>query len=232
MVVAARHNTGKTPLQTQQAICMAAGIPFLGLPTTRCHVCIIDLESQPQDIHELIDRQCTALGVSLEEISPQLDLFVRGNPNDANSRELERVCSRLKPNDRAEWLQDLVEKGEYGALLIDPILDLFPYSSTDEEKIRRMLGDLSEIRYRRPYPLIQLTVHLRKGDRKYKPPSLITDPHGWLEEILGTVVWATNSDVRLGLESRTDGTQVVLCGYRRGVSCVDSMLDSNLWNRY
>ena len=72
--------------------------------------------------------------------------------------------------------------------------------------------------------MIILTVHLRKPDRKNKPPTLITDPHAWWDEVLGSVVWATASDVRLGLERWNDGTQVVFSGYRRGYDALAPMI--------
>ena len=224
VILAARPNTGKTPLIMQLGISLAAGRRVLGLATNRCHVGIIDLETPWDKSQEILKRQSSALQISLDEIGSSLDLLVRGNPDDRNSRILEYVCSKMNAVECMEWLQDLVSARQYGALIIDPILDLFQYASKDEEKIRRLLGDLSQIRYRPPYPLIGLTVHLRKPDRRNQPSPLATDPHGWWDEVLGTVVWATGSDVRLGLERMKDGTQVVFSGYRRGYDALRPMI--------
>ena len=243
VTLAARQNTGKTPLITQLGLGLAAGKPFLGLSTTRCRVCMIDLESPWDKAHDMVERQREAMGISQDEISSSFVHLVRGNPEDPNSRILEHVCDKFSLPDRVQWLGHLVVKNDLGALIIDPILDLFPHSSKDEEKIRGLLGELSQIRYRPPYPLLVQTVHLRKPFPKSNPPSLTVDPHAWWDEVLGSVVWATASDVRLGLDRLKEGNLRVFAGYRRGedplapmiiapaVTEVDGRIRPTMWAR-
>jgi hypothetical protein len=176
-------------------------------------VALIDMESNPGRLRTLITDQAQALGVSLNQVD--LDVFVLGNPREPNSRELERVLSKVViPPKRFAWFEGLIEERQYGFVVVDTFLNLFPMKPGDELAVRGLTSGLRRLCRAPPYPMIAGTLHLRKQDRKATTPiTLLEDPHGWIEEVLGTVAWSANSDVRLGLERQDE--QIVFGGYRR-----------------
>ena len=219
--LSARPGTGKTPLLTQVALCCAGEMPFLGLPTRKCRVGIFDLETSPDKHRRLLRTQCDALGLELTKAQANIDVFVRGNPNDANSCELARVM-RLKALQRWNWLTNVVEQRRYDLIIIDTLLSFLPFKSTDEGAVRTVYDEMDALQACAPFPAIWFSLHLRKPDRRAPGPPLYSDPHGWLQDTLGSVVWATDADVRLGLEPFDDGLGgaeeglMVFAGYRRG----------------
>lgn len=220
--LAAVPGTSKTPLVTQLASCVAMGHPFLNLRTTPGDVTIIDSESLPDKLREMQFRQWTALGESWEMATQRMRLFVRGVPDDPNSRELERVM-QLGNFHRLKWMTEICGMFPSSLLVVDTALTFVPLKSSDEEGVRTLFKYLQDIRSKPGAPAILLTLHLRKKDRKAKAPSLLDDPFDWTQEVLGSVVWSTSVDVRLGLERQADD-RVVLAGYRRGRGVVGPFL--------
>jgi RecA-family ATPase len=68
---------GKSPLAYQMGICVATGIPFLGLPTQKSRVLYLDFENGLQDVNGIITQLSTYLGLN----EPPGDLFL-WNIND------------------------------------------------------------------------------------------------------------------------------------------------------
>jgi hypothetical protein len=219
--LSAQQGRGKTPFLTQAALSCAANAPFLGLPTRRCRVGLFDLETPPDKHRRLLRTLCEALDLDLGVVQGNIDVFVRGNPHDGNSRELDRVM-RLKALQRWQWLTKVVERRQYDLIIVDTFLSFLPFKSGDEGSVRTVFSEMAALRASAPYPALWLSLHLRKPDRRAPAPTLYADPYGWLQETLGSVVWATTADVRLGLEPFDDGFGggdeglMVFAGYSRG----------------
>jgi hypothetical protein len=213
-VLAATPGTGKTPFLTQLLSCVATGLPFLSLPTEQGGVVLVDAESQPANLFRLMRQQWDMLGDIEPFVSDYFHLFVRGLHADPNSRELERIM-KLSAADKWRWLSRVADLTKPTLVAIDTLLTFSPFASRDEERTRHAFANLADLRHLDSRPAILSTVHLRKRDRRARVPSLLEDPFGWVEEILGSVVWSASADVRLGLE-RTEEGLVVLGGFRRG----------------
>jgi hypothetical protein len=97
---------GKTPLLTQMVSAVGSGESFLGMATKRCRIGLIDLESDPAKHRQLLQRQWTSLNLDPNRVCDQIDLFIRGNPNDRNSCELDRVMTGSS-QERLDWLTRL-----------------------------------------------------------------------------------------------------------------------------
>ena len=102
-ILAAAPGLGKTPLVAQLAASVAGGTPFLGLPTRQGRAALLDLESKPGGLRQLLTHQWVALDLDREAIGRSLEVFVRGNPEDPNSRELDRVLA-IDVDTRWDWL--------------------------------------------------------------------------------------------------------------------------------
>jgi AAA domain len=214
VTIAARPGTGKTPFVSQLGLCLASGMPFLDFATHQCPVALIDLETKPARHRALLEQQARALSIDVGAL--ELDVFVRGNPADPNSRELERVLlNATKFGDRFSWLQNLIERRGYGYVAVDTALMFWPVKSSDETAVRLLFKHIRQLCLTPPHAAIAPVLHLRKQDRKGTCPALLDDPHGWTEEMLGSIVWSASADVRLGLEKHGED-QVVFGGYRRG----------------
>ena len=215
--VPAMAGSGKTPFLLQLGSCVSAQRRFLGHVTHRCRVGYIDLESSPGQLRRQIPRQWRALHIEPSAVGDAFELLGRGNKRDPNCRELERICrSALSNAERCAWLGTLVRQQQYGIVIVDTALALWPIAAKDDLGVRELFAELSKIAKDPPYPAILLSVHLRKRLRQAPPPPLADDPRGWCDEILGSVVWAASSDVRLGLEDAPASEHVVCAGYRRG----------------
>ena len=221
--LAARQGSGKTPLITQLGCSIAAGRPFLDLPTHARRVCLIDVESPPDRFQATIRAQCAAMNVELSAIDQSLDLFVLGNPNDPNSVELERIMNAPAPY-RWEWVRNLAGERQYGLVSIDTMLTFDPFNSSDEERVRELFASLRRIRNEPPHPTLLGSLHLRKGDRKSPPPRLADDPYVWTQEILGSTIWSASADVRLGLEVHPESDHRIVSGFRRGDGPLDPIV--------
>lgn len=214
VILAGRPNVGKTPFLSQMASSVAVGADFLGFETHPHRVAIIDLESDASRYLETAETQWKALGIDPIKASEGIDLFVRGNPNDPNSESLEQALLEDDWQKRLDWLGEHIRSDAYGLVIIDPLLALFPFKAADEEKVRKLLSEISSIKRQSPYPAILFSHHLRKEDRRSRGPTLLKDPAGWSQEILGSMVWSASTDVRLGLES-LPSDEVVFSGFRR-----------------
>jgi predicted ATP-dependent serine protease len=83
---------GKSPLAYQLGLCVAAGVPFLGMPTQEGLVVYADYENPIEESRELRDRQ-----VSFLELPIAPDNFLLWTPDSGDSLDIEGICSDVKP---------------------------------------------------------------------------------------------------------------------------------------
>jgi len=215
VVIAARPGTGKTPLLTQLVSAVSVGKPFLDFATRQCRGAIIDLESSPARHREQMQRQWRTMSIG-DEAARNIDAFVRGNADDPNSRELDRVLTKCSHVQRWIWLKKVATRRGYGLIVVDTALAFTPFKAADEEKTRSLFSWASGLRQAPSHPAIVLVLHLRKPDRKTPTPKLLEDPYSWTDEFLGSGVWSASADVRLGLENIGKDDHVAFAGFRRG----------------
>jgi len=85
---------GKSPLAYQLGLCVAAGIPFLGMPTEQGAVVYADYENGMDESNLLIGRLSGFLGLP----NPPAN-FCLWSPDHANgSFDLDAICSEVKPS--------------------------------------------------------------------------------------------------------------------------------------
>src|ERR1019366_10360379 len=81
---------GKSPLMYQLGLCVAAGVPFLGMPTTQGRVLYFDLENGINDSKMMRDALVRFLG--LEHAPEDFLLVIDPSPS------LEGLIAEIKPD--------------------------------------------------------------------------------------------------------------------------------------
>jgi hypothetical protein len=83
---------GKSPLAYQLGLCVAAGVPFLGMPTQGGLVVYADYENPIEESRELRDRQ-----VSFLKLPTAPDNFLLWTPDSGESLDIQGICRDVKP---------------------------------------------------------------------------------------------------------------------------------------
>ncbi len=83
---------GKSPLAYQLGLCVAAGVPFLGMPTQEGVVVYADYENPIEESRELRDRQ-----VSFLKLRTAPDNFLMWTPDSSESLDIQGICRDVKP---------------------------------------------------------------------------------------------------------------------------------------
>jgi hypothetical protein len=182
---------GKSPLAYQMGICVATGIPFLGLPTQKSRVLYLDFENGLQDVNGIITQLSTYLGLN----EPPGDLFL-WNINDC------------LPN----WGQnghtafDLIRDLKPGLVFIDPISALYPKAEKNNDDATQVYLEFRKVIRDCGGSIVNL--HHRKKPASPRPgenvvlQSLEDDLHArqWFAQARGAGVLVNGADIRLGVD--------------------------------
>lgn len=177
-LMAGRATIGKSPLVYQLALCVAAGKPFLGLPTTQTGVLMHDLENPALDGHEMRERLARFLG--LPAVPPNFTI------------------SRLTG---VNGLQRAVEACKPGLVLIDPLRRFEPSATSKAETTAQLILNLGQLaaRYHTAFVLVH---HLRKENRDHPGPHLDADTsvEEWMQQAEGARALVDHATTRIAVE--------------------------------
>jgi len=191
-------NAGKTPFAMQLALCVAAGIPFLGLKTTPGLVLYFDFENGVEKMMELYDRVREGLG-----IAEDLDTF------------------RLLYSGTRDEIASDVREGKPSLIIIDTMRSFNPdteESNTKAANVMRWLKNLSHVNNGNGTSSLFLH-HPKKDQEKHERPSLdSTGPmQHWLSFVAGASAIVNQSDTRIGFEAYESGqAEAIVRATRRG----------------
>jgi AAA domain-containing protein len=194
-ILVGNSGEGKTPLLYQQALCIAAGIDFLGMPVARGHVLVLDFENGLGESDKLI--QSLASHLSISEVPAELTLW---NGNDAVS-QFGQLGYRV-PDIITDWANST---GDAEKLVI--IDSLGSLTAAAEEKNRQALDFMQLLRElnRKCGTTICFCHHRRKVslDPRMRAVSLACcdNVREWFQEARGASALINAADVRLGLET-------------------------------
>jgi AAA domain-containing protein len=173
---------GKSPLLYQAAICVAAGVPFLGRRVQQSRVLYIDHENGLAQIGALANRLATFL--RLPETPADFRIW---SANDSTGPfDLAAVCREFKPN----WV------------IIDPLSMMYPAAERDNSSAAEVFTLLRQLMSEHHCSL-SIMHHLRKpkDDPKAKrEPLENAEWNTWFHQARGPSVFINNSDVRLGVD--------------------------------
>jgi hypothetical protein len=181
---------GKSPLIYQAAICVAAGIPFLGHEVRSGRVLYMDSENGVGQVPSLVEQLSSFLG--LENPPEELLLW---NFNDAPG-------FGLAGNHR----EDLVREVRPAWVIIDPINSVFNDIEQDATSATQHFQELRGLMSEYGCAFTGMH-HVRKGpdNPKEKPAPLeSTDLSSWFNRSRGSKVLINGSDARIGIDKATN----------------------------
>jgi hypothetical protein len=188
---------GKTPFSVALGISVAAGIDFLGRPTSKRRVLYCDAESTREDFNTMVGVISKNLG--LAEPPPE---FLFWSPSWETSANGEKADARLFGQVKATKAQ---------LVLVDPLRPFWP------EAVEKPPYAISMISKMRQTAASWLLTHHRRKSNEFTP-KLADDPHAWFQEAAGSFSLINHTDTRLGVESipQHHNADLVVGGFVRG----------------
>jgi hypothetical protein len=194
---------GKSPLLYQAALCVAAGIPFLGHPTSQGRVLYLDFENGFGQVSDLIELLTAYLG--LAQTPETLFLW---NYNNA------------PPTWKPDNLAAMVSAVQPAWVIIDSLAAYAPAVEDKPGTVTVVYQLFRRIAHENQTAITSVH-HIRKPSTvsKEPPPALEENPHGWLLQARGSRALVNGSDIRIGIDRpRLKGNSevaLVLGGFSR-----------------
>jgi archaellum biogenesis ATPase FlaH len=182
-IVAGDSGVGKSPLLYQAAICVAAGVPFLGRPVTQGPVLYLDFENGLGDVDEMVSRLSRYL-----HLTDAPETLLTWNYNNAPPRWSSSHLPEMIRDVRPVWV----------------IIDSFSaFAPECEEKASSVTQVFQEFRKSISQCDTSITVvhHLRKPSSKPQeaPPPLEENSRQWFLQVRGSGNLINACDVRIGI---------------------------------
>lgn len=182
---------GKSPLAYQMGVCVAAGIPFLGLPTQMGRVLYLDFENGLQDVNDLLLRLATYLGLSA--LPRDLALW---NINHSSQDWGGQGHTAL------EMIRDL----KPALVFMDPISAPYPDVEMKNDGATRLYQDLRKVIRDCGCSIVNL--HHRRKPQSARPGDTVVKqsldddgrPNAWFFQARGSSVLVNGADIRLGVD--------------------------------
>jgi len=201
---------GKSPLMYQLAICVAAGLPFLGRQTRKSCVLIADFENGMADILELVEGLSRFLGLPEHPNSDDLLLWTAQD------------CSP-QYGQADHTLLDMLRDVKPALAIIDSLASYDPDAEEKNRTAGKLLRQLRGIA-RDVGTATYFVHHRRKQPRKADEgagPLESANIRRWFEDARGASALVNGSDVRLGVGEpdisavQKDGVALVVRGFGR-----------------
>lgn len=144
VAVVGSAKAGKSLLALQLALCIAAGIPFLGKPTVRHKVYVANLEVATRQYKKRLRRMVEALDIAPDRLRGWL------------------FFDNLK-NKGVDWdyVKDNAAAWGAGFVLVDPFYQIFDGAEVDEEAVQAAIGRMME--FQRDGFTLAVVFHAPKG---------------------------------------------------------------------
>jgi hypothetical protein len=191
-IVVGETGEGKTPLEMQKAICVAAGVPFLDQHVRQAPVVWVDFENGEAPVLTMMEKIAAALGL------PAVPEGVHVLSFPDSIAEVDQQIALVRPK--------LV------------IVDALRGFDSDAEQYNSKAGKLLRDRYqkvRKTDTSWDFIHHLKKYDADEKPDSLVTAPIlQWLIQASGARALINQTAVRTGVQNFSMGqAELVVRGH-------------------
>jgi RecA-family ATPase len=147
VLLAAHGGSGKTLLALHLAVCIATGLPFYGVPTTRGVVVALFAEDDADELHRRLSAVCADLGVDMaslvdwlylyDGVGCDVSLFSRRAIGDDG-----RTYSTAEPDvtDTFNFVRAAVQLYEAKVLVLDSVSDCYDADENVRPQVRRYLS--------------------------------------------------------------------------------------------
>lgn len=135
---AGHGGAGKSTIELTRAVCIAAGVPFFGLPVERRRVLYLSCEDRESVLHWRLSRICAYLGVDLAELAGWLHVVdLVGRDAVLWERDPRTGYTLTSAFDR---LADLVREYQAEVLFIDGTADTFGGNENARGEVKRYVN--------------------------------------------------------------------------------------------
>ncbi|HEX5423273.1 MAG TPA: AAA family ATPase [Candidatus Acidoferrales bacterium] len=192
-MAAGESTIGKSPLFYQMGLCVAAGIPFLGMPTEQGRVLYLDLENSLADSRQIRDAVVKFLG---RDKAPD-DFLVK---NEAPVVMLDGLLDVVKPV----------------LVIVDSLRAFRPDATAANKDAGTFLNEMRRLSRKHGCSFV-FVHHLRKPGRDDVSPDLDECPVSeWMLEMEGPRAFVNQSDLRIAIaEGDADRTALKVKWNRR-----------------
>jgi hypothetical protein len=195
---------GKSPLLYQAGACVAAGLPFLGLPTVQGKVLYMDSENGQLQVDDTVTRVAKHLGLAAPP-----DGLLLWNLND---------CPENFGEPRSK-LASMVNAAQPSLVIIDPINSVFTDIENDSTATIGAYQELRAIMGKTGCSFVGVH-HIRKVNSQMPPDPLDRegDSRSWFLQARGARALINGCDIRLGVDVAKryqDESALVLRGFGR-----------------
>jgi predicted ATP-dependent serine protease len=177
-------NLGKSPFLYQMAVCVASGVPFLGMPVKQGPVLYMDAENSTLQVENLVTTLSDYL--KLPEVPPDLYLFNKNNCPDGIT--LEAVVTATKPV----------------MVVLDPIYAWFPEIEERPKAVTEGYGELRGLMKIHGCSVIGVHHTTKEQENpsapRREPLDAQTDVHKWFNRARGTGALINGCDNRIGFD--------------------------------
>ena len=209
VTLAGPFNVGKSPLLADIAAHVSRGMPWCGRKVVQRPVIHFDFESSDPSFRHTYRNICQG---NIPKVPEEVEPYVlNGNPNDPRTAVLLEINTSAQMH---SLLESILKRKPNALFIFDPVELAYPIDVLKKGMVLALYKAFRKM-FSRFHQSATLSTHnLRKMDRKADLPDLARDPHGWLEEIAGSLDIVNRSDVRIGMARYSEGI-TVLNGARR-----------------
>lgn len=198
---------GKTPLGVQLGLCVATGVPFVGLNVVSPGaVLYCDAESDSSAFDSTVAAISRFLGIHPPEN------FHVWSPNWESS-------TRKRQDVFASWADQLTTRVELlrpALVIVDPLRMFWPEAEGKNKDTAAVITTLRHLSHEVKCSWL-ITHHRRKTNQQVGPVHLDQDLHAWFQEAAGAHAIVNNSDTRMGVTSHPRSADLLVAGFTRGL---------------
>lgn len=196
-LLGAHGGIGKSTLALLLAVCVALGLPCLGVPTKRCIVVFFSAEDSGEILRHRLHWICKALTIDPRDLEGWLHILdaTGGDPTLYAEAQFSGVRAGRTTPAYADLAALMRELGA-GLLVVDNASDTFAASEIDRARVREFMRSLARIAQENRAGVL-LLAHINK----VKARGL----DGSAESYSGSTAWHNSARSRLALERTDDG---------------------------
>jgi AAA domain len=215
-VLGGDYGVGKSPLIADLVLHITSGLECCGRKVEKRPVIHFDFETPATKYKTDLENGAKRLGVPVPPVPDMLQPFFQ-NDDISEPGTAQLVEAQVSDDKCFALLETLLTQKPNAVVIFDPVELFVSIDKNDGKAIVRLFRRLRKLFTGYPHASILCTFNLKKADKKYPGPNLLTQPRDWLDEVSGAKEIMSRSDIRLGIAFfDNDQTVRVINGVQRG----------------